>query len=76
MKLTYKIADEYISNEGSEYAENCLDLQGIKRYNIFRYFISIISTGEALPNMFTNQYHNTILEDENMHTTVLRYAAD
>ena len=41
VKLTYKIADEYISNEGSEYAENCLDLQGIKRYNIFRYFDEI-----------------------------------
>ncbi len=41
MKLTYKIADEYISNEGSKYAENCLDLQGIKRYNIFRYFDEI-----------------------------------
>ena len=41
VKLTYKIADEYISNEGSEYAENCLDLQGIKRYNVFRYFEEI-----------------------------------
>ena len=41
VKLTYKIADEYISNDGSEYAENCLDLQGIKRYNIFRYFDEI-----------------------------------
>ena len=41
VKLTYKIAYEYISNEGSEYAENCLDLQGIKRYNIFRYFDEI-----------------------------------
>ncbi len=38
VKLIYEINDEYISNEGSEYAENCLDLQGIKRYNIFRYF--------------------------------------
>lgn len=38
VKLTYKIAYEYISNENSEYAEKCLDLQGIKRYNIFRYF--------------------------------------
>jgi len=34
VKLTYKVADEYISDEGSEYAEKCLDLQGIKRYNI------------------------------------------
>ena len=41
VKLTYKVADEYISNEGSEYAEKCLDLQGIKRYNIFRYFKEI-----------------------------------
>ncbi len=41
VKLTYKIADEYISNENSEYSENCLDLQGIKRYNIFRYFEEI-----------------------------------
>lgn len=41
VKLTYKIADEYISNENSEYAEKCLDLQGIKRYNIFRYFDEI-----------------------------------
>lgn len=41
VKLTYKIADEYIPNDGSEYAENCLDLQGIKRYNIFRYFDEI-----------------------------------
>lgn len=38
VKLTYKIAYEYIPNENSGYAENCLDLQGIKRYNIFRYF--------------------------------------
>lgn len=41
VKLTYKIADEYIPNENSEYAEKCLDLQGIKRYNIFRYFEEI-----------------------------------
>lgn len=38
VKLIYEINEEYISNEGSEYAEKCLDLQGIKRYNIFRYF--------------------------------------
>ena len=38
VKLTYEIGESYISNEGSEYAENCVDLQGIKRYNIFRYF--------------------------------------
>ena len=38
VKLTYEIGENYISNEGSEYAENCVDLQGIKRYNIFRYF--------------------------------------
>lgn len=41
VKLTYKIADEYIPNENSEYAEKCLDLQGIKQYNIFRYFEEI-----------------------------------
>ena len=41
VKLTYKIADEYIPNENSEYAEKSLDLQGIKRYNIFRYFEEI-----------------------------------
>ena len=41
VKLTYKIADEYIPNESSEYAENCDELQGIKRYNIFRYFEEI-----------------------------------
>lgn len=41
VKLTYKIADEYIPNENSEYTEKCLDLQGIKRYNIFRYFEEI-----------------------------------
>ena len=35
VKLIYEINDEYISNEGSEYAEKCLDLRGIKRYNIF-----------------------------------------
>ena len=38
VKLTYEIGENYISNEGSEYAKNCVDLQGIKRYNIFRYF--------------------------------------
>lgn len=38
VKISYKIDDKYISNDGSEYAENCLDLSGIKRYNIFRYF--------------------------------------
>lgn len=38
VKLIYEINDEYISNEGSEYAENSLDFRGIKRYNIFRYF--------------------------------------
>ena len=38
VKLTYEIGESYISNEGSEYAKNCVDLQGIKRYNIFRYF--------------------------------------
>lgn len=41
VKLTYKIDDEYIPNENSEYAEKSLDLQGIKRYNIFRYFEEI-----------------------------------
>ena len=38
VKLTYEIGESYISNEGSKYAENCVDMQGIKRYNIFRYF--------------------------------------
>ena len=38
VKLTYEIGENYVSNEGSEYAKNCVDLQGIKRYNIFRYF--------------------------------------
>lgn len=38
VKISYKIDDKYISNEGSEYAENCFDLSGIKRYNIFKYF--------------------------------------
>ena len=38
VKLSYEIGESYISNEGSEYAKNCVDLQGIKRYNIFRYF--------------------------------------
>lgn len=41
VKLTYKIADEYIPNNNSEYSENCEELQGIKRYNIFRYFEEI-----------------------------------
>lgn len=41
VKLVYEINDSFISNDGSEYAENCLDLQGIKRYNIFRYFEDI-----------------------------------
>ena len=41
VKLTYEIGENYVSNEGSEYAENCVDLQGIKRYNIFRYFEEI-----------------------------------
>ena len=38
VKLSYEIGESYISNEGSEYAKNCVDLQGIKRYNLFRYF--------------------------------------
>ncbi len=38
VKLIYEVGDDYISNDGSEYAANCVDLQGIKRYNIFRYF--------------------------------------
>ena len=38
MKVDAYIPESYISNEGSEYAKNCVDLQGIKRYNIFRYF--------------------------------------
>lgn len=37
VKLIYEINDDLISNNGSEYAENCVDLQGIKRYNIFKY---------------------------------------
>ena len=41
VKLSYEIGESYISNEGSEYAKNCVDLQGIKRYNIFRYFDDI-----------------------------------
>ena len=40
VKLTYKIADEYIPNS-DEISEKSLDLQGIKRYNIFRYFEEI-----------------------------------
>lgn len=40
VKLTYKIADEYIPNSGGN-SEKSLDLQGIKRYNIFRYFEEI-----------------------------------
>ena len=40
VKLTYKIADEYIPNS-SEISEKSLDFQGIKRYNIFRYFEEI-----------------------------------
>ena len=38
VKLTYIIDEKYISGEAGEYSEKCLDLQGIKRYNIFRYF--------------------------------------
>lgn len=38
VKLIYEVGEDYISNDGSEYAANCVDLQGIKRYNIFRYF--------------------------------------
>ena len=41
VKLSYEIGESYISNEGSKYAENCVDMQGIKRYNIFRYFDDI-----------------------------------
>lgn len=41
VKLSYEIGENYVSNEGSEYAKNCVDLQGIKRYNIFRYFDDI-----------------------------------
>ncbi len=38
VKLVYEVGESYIPNDGSEYAANCVDLQGIKRYNIFRYF--------------------------------------
>lgn len=38
VKLIYEVGEDYISNDGSEYAANCVDLQGIMRYNIFRYF--------------------------------------
>ena len=41
IKLSYEIDDDNISNNGSEYAKKCLDLRGIKRYNIFRYFEEI-----------------------------------
>ena len=41
VKLTYEIGESYISNAGSKYAKNCVDLQGIKRYNIFRYLDDI-----------------------------------
>lgn len=36
VKLTYKIADKYIPNSGKS-----LDFQGVKRYNIFKYFEEI-----------------------------------
>ncbi|MDE5994176.1 MAG: thrombospondin type 3 repeat-containing protein, partial [Oscillospiraceae bacterium] len=52
VKLSYKVADEYISNENSEYAEKCLDLQEIRRYNIFRYIGSTMAlqAGYAFDN--------------------------
>lgn len=36
--VKFKVDDEYIENEGSEYAEENPEFVGIKRYNIFRFF--------------------------------------
>lgn len=41
VKLTYKISEEYLSDNNGEKSENTLDLQGVKRYNIFRFFDEI-----------------------------------
>lgn len=41
VKLTYKISEEYLSDNNGERSENTLDLQGVKRYNIFRFFDEI-----------------------------------
>lgn len=36
--IKFKVDDEYIENEDSEYAEENPEFVGIKRYNIFRFF--------------------------------------
>ena len=41
VKLTYKISEEYLSDNNGENPRNALDLQGVKRYNIFRFFDEI-----------------------------------
>jgi len=38
VKLSFNINGEYISNESSEYSEVAPELEGIKKYNIFKYF--------------------------------------
>jgi hypothetical protein len=39
--LKFKVDDAYISNEGSAYAAASPEFEGIKRYNIFKYFEDI-----------------------------------
>ena len=36
--VKFKVDKEFVSNEGSEYAEENDEFKGIKRYNIFRFF--------------------------------------
>ena len=36
--VKFKVDDEFVSNEGSEYADENEEFAGIKRYNIFRFF--------------------------------------
>lgn len=67
VKLTYEIGESYISNEGSKYAEKCVDLHGIKRYNIFRYFEEI---NMLLPvaTEFDEENNTLFAETDELHT--------
>jgi hypothetical protein len=39
--IKFEVSDEYVSNEGSLFAQQSSEFEGIKRFNIFRYFEDI-----------------------------------
>jgi len=60
--LKFKVDDEYISNDGSEYAAVSPEFEGIKRYNIFKYFEDI--------NMFLPVKTEFNVQDNTLYTTI------